>query len=395
MTHRDGQTQPLRLETRAVHAGTGVDPHTGAVIEPLTLSATFERDADGGHRRGYHYSKAANPNRRSLERAVAALEGGTDAIAYASGSAAILAVLSTVGQGRHVLIPDDVYQGTVRLLRLSLARWGIRFSTVDMTDLAAVRAALQPDTRLVWTETLANPTLKVTDVARVAAIAHEHGALCAVDNTFVTPVFQRPLAHGVDFVVHATTKYLAGHNDMVGGVVVADPSLLDRLRTLQWVEGAVPGPFDCWLARRGLKTLAVRVRAHAANAAQMAAYLERHPAVSQVWYPGLASHPQHALAREILDGFGGIVSFRVRGGPDAAKDIAARTRVFTNATSFGAPESLIQHQASAPTHGTGTALAEDLLRLSAGLEHPDDLIADLDQALSIAPPHSPDEEEPT
>ncbi len=374
--------QAWRLETHAVHSGGGADPHSGAVVEPVTLSATYARDADGGHARGFHYSKAANPNRRSLEQAVAALEGGADAVAYASGSAAIRAVLSAVGPGGHVLIPDDVYQGTVRLLRHSLARWDVRFSTVDMTDPTAVDAAIRPETRLVWTETLSNPLLEVTDVRTVAAIAHEHGALCAVDNTFVTPVFQRPLALGVDVVVHSTTKYLSGHGDAVGGIVVAEAARLEDLRPLQWIEGAVPGVFDCWLVRRGLKTLAIRMRAHAAGAARIAAFLEEHPAVHEVRYPGLRSHPQHARARALLDGgFGGILSFRLYGGRRTAMEVAARTRVFTQATSFGAPESLIQHQASAPTHGTGTPLPDDLLRVSVGLEHPEDLIADLDHAL--------------
>jgi cystathionine gamma-synthase len=374
----------MRLETRAVHAGAEVDPHSGAVAEPITLSVTFERDPDGGHSRGYHYGKAGNPNRRSLERAVAALEQGEDSVAYASGSAAIAAVLGMVRPGEHVLIPDDVFQGTVRLLRLSLARWGVQFSAVDMTDQPAVRAALRPRTRLIWVETLSNPLLKVTDLSAVAAIAHEHGALCAVDNTFVTPVFQRPLSCGVDYIVHAATKYLSGHADAMGGVVVASAARLGQLRALQWAEGAVPGPFECWLIRRGLKTLPLRMRAHAAGAARVAGYLQAHPGVLEVRYPGLNSHPQHELARQILDGFGGIVSFRVRGGRGTATRLAATVRLFTRATSLGAPESLIQHQASAPTHGTGTALAEDLLRLSVGLEHPDDLIDDLDQALAQA-----------
>jgi cystathionine gamma-synthase len=374
----------MRLETQAVHAGAEVDPHSGAVAEPITLSVTFERDPDGGHSRGYHYGKAGNPNRRSLERAVAALEQGEDSVAYASGSAAIAAVLGMVRPGEHVLIPDDVFQGTVRLLRLSLARWGVQFSAVDMTDQPAVRAALRPRTRLIWVETLSNPLLKVTDLSAVAAIAHEHGALCAVDNTFVTPVFQRPLSCGVDYIVHAATKYLSGHADAMGGVVVASAARLGQLRALQWAEGAVPGPFECWLIRRGLKTLPLRMRAHAAGAARVAGYLQAHPGVLEVRYPGLNSHPQHELARQILDGFGGIVSFRVRGGRGTATRLAATVRLFTRATSLGAPESLIQHQASAPTHGTGTALAEDLLRLSVGLEHPDDLIDDLDQALAHA-----------
>jgi cystathionine gamma-synthase len=372
----------MRLETTAVHAGTAVDPHSGAVLEPITLSVTFERDPDGGHSRGYHYGSAGNPNRRSLEKAVAELEQGEDAVAYATGSAAIAAVLGVVGPGEHVLIPDDVFQGTARLLRLSLARWGVQSSAVDMTDLPAIRAALRPLTRLIWVETLSNPLLKVTDLSAVAAIAHEHGALCAVDNTFVTPVFQRPLSCGADYVTHAATKFLSGHADAMGGVVVASADRLAQLRTLQWVEGAVPGPFECWLIRRGLKTLPLRMRAHAAGAGRVAEYLQAHPAVPAVHYPDLASHPQHKLARQTLGGFGGIVSFQVRGGRAAATRLAARVQLFTRATSLGAPESLIQHQASAPTHGTSTALPEDLLRLSIGLEHPDDLIADLDQALA-------------
>jgi cystathionine gamma-synthase len=371
----------MRLETQAVHAGQEIDPHSGAVVEPITLSVTFERDADGEHRRHYHYSKAGNPNRHSLERALADLEGSEDAVAYASGSAAVAAVLGTVEPGDHVLIPDDVYQGTARLLRLSFARWGVQFSAVDMTDLAAIRAALQSRTRLVWTEALSNPLLKVTDVAAVAEIAHQYGAACAVDNTFVTPVFQRPLTAGVDYVVHATTKFLSGHADVLGGVVAANSARLAPLRTRQWVEGAVPSPFDCWLTRRGLKTLPLRMRAHANGAAKIAEFLQSHSAVRAVHYPGLPAHPGHHLAKRVLDGFGGIVSFQVRGGQPAATGVAARVRLFTRATSLGSTESLIQHQASAPTHGPGTTLAEDLLRLSVGLEHPDDLIADLAQAL--------------
>lgn len=374
----------MHLETRAVHSGTHADPQSGAVVEPITLSVTFERDVDGGHSRGYHYSKAGNPNLHSLERAVAALEAGTDAVAYGSGSAAIAAVLGTVGPGEHVLIPDDVFQGTSRLLELSLARRGVRFSVVDMTDLDAVRTAVQPRTRLIWTETLSNPLLKVTDVEAVAAIAHEHGARCAVDNTFLTPVFHRPLALGVDYVVHATTKFMSGHADVLGGVVVADANALTNLRMLQWVEGTGAGPYDCWLTRRGLKTLPVRMGAHAAGAARIAAYLQNHRAVTAVHYPELPGHPQHALAKRTLDGFGGIVSFQVHGGRSTATAVAAAVQLFTRATSFGAPESLIQHQATAPTHGTGTTLPDDLLRLSIGLEHPDDLIADLDHALAAA-----------
>ncbi|MGW0811229.1 trans-sulfuration enzyme family protein [Nonomuraea sp. NPDC002799] len=376
------------METLAVHAGLGPDPQTGAVVEPITLAVSFERDPDGGHRRGYHYSSAGNPNRMSLEKGLAALEGGTGAVAYASGSAAISAVLGTVPAGDHIVIPDDVFQGTVRLLTESLSRWGVTFSTVDMTDRRAVRSALRPRTRLIWTEGLSNPLLKVTDLEAIAAIAHDHGAACAVDNTFVTPVFQRPLTYGVDYVVHAATKHMSGHADVLGGAVItADPERLESLRTLQWVEGAVPSPLDCWLTRRGLKTLPLRVRAQTATAQTIAEYLLTHPAVTAVHYPGLHCHPQHELATRILGGFGSIVSFQVSGGPQAAVAVAAGVRLFTRATSFGAIESLIQHQASAPTHGPGSSLPQNLLRLSIGLEHATDLIADLDQALAqLHPP---------
>lgn len=385
MTPDFGVMPSPRLQTLAVHAAAHVDPHTGAVVEPLSMSVMFERDADGGHSRGFHYSSAGNPNRQTLEHAMAAIEGGDGAVAYATGSAAIAAVLETLRPGEHVLIPDDVFQGTVRLLRSSLARWGVQFSSVDMTDLEAVRASLRPQTRMVWVEALSNPLLKVTDVAAVAEIAHRHGAACAIDNTFATPVFQRPLSLGVDYVIHATTKYLAGHADVLGGVVVARDERLEALRTLQWVEGAVPSPFDCWLTRRGLRTLPVRMLAHAAGARRIADHLLDHPAVRQVHYPGLPSHPHHALAKASLEGFGGIVSFQVAGRA-AAVAVAAAVRLFTRATSFGAPESLIQHQSTAPTHGMGTPLPDDLLRLSVGLEHPDDLIEDLDRALAVRPP---------
>jgi cystathionine gamma-synthase len=367
-----------------VHAGRPVHRDTDAVAPPIILSVAFEGDPDSPASDAYHYTTAGNPNRTELEVALAELEGGSDAAAFATGSAAIVSVLRTLAPGDHVLVPDDVFQGTVRLLTRVLARWGIEHDRVDMTSLDSVRAAVRPNTRLLWTEVLSNPLLKVTDVEALARIAKEHEAACAVDNTFVTPVFQQPLQYGVDYVVHASTKYLAGHGDVHGGAVIIGPgapAAFEDIRQRQWFEGAVPSPFDCWLIRRGLKTLPFRMRAHAQGAGEVARFLETHPAVRRVHYPGLADHPRHDVAARVLSGFGGIVSFQPHGGPAAAMAAAARVRLFTRATSLGMPESLIQHQASAPTHGSGTGLPEDLVRLSIGLEHPDDLIADLDQAL--------------
>jgi cystathionine gamma-synthase len=282
---------------------------------------------------------------------------------------------------------DDVFQGTIKLLSQVLPKWCITYSTVDMTDIAAVRSAFRPNTRLIWMETLSNPLLKVTDLALISDLARERGVISVVDNTFVTPIFQRPLESGLDLVVHATTKSAGGHGDVLGGIVVARESspVIDEIRQIQWLEGAVPSPFDCWLVHRGVNTLAYRIRGHADNALKVARTLEHHPLIEAVHYPGLESHPQHLLAqRELSGGFGGIVSFRVRGGREMAMSICAKVKVFTNATSFGDVESLIQHQASSPTHGTNTGWVENLLRLSVGLEHPDDLIADLEQALQAA-----------
>lgn len=376
----------MRLETLAVHAGHAVDVASGAVAEPITLSVTYERDPDGGYSRDYYYSSKGNPNRTKLEACMAALEGGRAAVAFSSGTSAITAALRTLHPGDHVIVPDDVFQGTIRVLRDVLPKWGIAYDVVDMTDPDALVAAIRRTTKLVWTETLSNPLLKVTDLERIATIAHEHGAVCIVDNTFVTPIFQRPLELGVDLVVHASTKYLAGHGDVLAGAVIArEPNaLIEEIRQIQFLEGAVPSPFDCWLVHRGLKTLACRMRGHANTALSVARFLESHPMVEAVHYPALESHPQHNLAERHLDGFGGVVSFQVRGGRRAAIDVVANVRLFTRATSLGTPESLIQHQASSPTHGTGTGLAENLLRISAGLEHPDDLIEDLAQALNAA-----------
>ena len=377
----------MRLETLAIHGGHEPDAGSGAVAKPITLSVTYQRESDGTYPKGSFYSSKGNPNRDTLEACFAGLENGHTAVAFSSGCAAITAVIRALKPGDHVLIPDDVFQGTVRILRDVMPKWGVTYRMIDMTDLTALTAALSPNTKLVWTETFSNPLLKVTNLHAVAEIAHRAGALCVVDNTFVTPALQRPLDFGVDLVVHASTKYVGGHGDVLGGIVVSkqnSPAIQD-VRQTQLLEGAVPSPFDCWLTHRGLKTLPYRVRAHSSNAMAVAQYLRGHRWVKKVFYPGLESHDGHELAAsQLSSGFGGIVSLQVRGGRDAALRAAGYVKIFTNATSFGEVESLVQHQATSPTHGNGTGIHDDLLRLSVGLEHPDDLIADLDQALTRA-----------
>src|SRR5271170_912541 len=377
----------MNFETIAVHAGHFVDGASGAIAKPITLSTSFERDADGQYSRGYFYSSKGTPNRHTLESTFAALEGGQVAVAFNSGCSAIVAALRTLQPGDHVLVPNDVFQGTIRILREILPKWGITASTVEMTDMRAVDAAWQPMTRMVWLETLSNPLLKVTDIQAVAQLARERNALSVVDNTFVTPVFQRPLGDGVDLVLHATTKYISGHGDSLGGIVVArEPNpLIEEIRQMQLLEGTGLSPFDSWLTHRGIKTLPCRMRAHADNALRVARALHGLPGVEAVHYPGLETHPQHQLARRQLSGgFGGVVSFQVRGGREAAMAVCSNVKVFTHATSLGETESLIQHQASSPTHGLNTGMAENLVRLSVGLEHPEDLIADIVQAIEAA-----------
>ncbi|WP_376789226.1 trans-sulfuration enzyme family protein [Thermoflexus sp.] len=371
----------MRLETLAIHAGARPDPTTGAIAPPLYLSTTFERAADGSYPRGYIYTRHGNPNREALEEAMAALEGGAVAVAFASGSAAAFAVLQTLSPGDHGIAPRDLYHGLARLFREIANGWGISISFVDLTDPSAVEAAIRSNTRLIWVETPSNPMLRITDIARVAAMAHAVGALCICDNTLATPVLQRPLALGADGVVHSATKYLGGHGDAMGGVVVLkeDSDFARRLREIQITGGAVLSPFESWLILRGLRTLPYRMRAHCENAMRVAAFLTQHPAVEAVHYPGLPGHPGHAVAARQMALFGGMVSFQVRGGRDAAFQVATRVRLFTRATSFGGPESLIEHRAS--IEGPETTTPDNLLRLSIGLEHPDDLIEDLDQAL--------------
>jgi cystathionine gamma-synthase len=370
------------LETLAVHAGAVPDPTTGAVAPPLHLSTTFARSSDNALIGSFSYIRNDNPTRRALEDCLGALEGGAACAAFASGSAATTAVLQTLRPGDHVIAPLDAYYGTGELLTSIFTPWGLRVSLVDMTDLAQVRAALRPETRLLWIETPSNPLIRVVDIAALAALAREAGAFSVVDNTWATPLLQRPLELGVDLVMHSTTKYLGGHTDVMGGALVssADDERFERIRKIQQTAGAVPSPFDCWLVLRGIRSLPARMRMHCAGARAVAEHLAAHSGVTVVHWPGLPSHPQHAVARAQMRDFGGMLSIEVAGGRAGALRLLERLRLFTRATSLGGAESLIEHRAS--VEGPATRAPESLLRLSVGLEHPDDLIADLEDAFS-------------
>lgn len=371
----------MRIETLAVHAGRTIDPATGAVALPIHPSTTFAREPDGSLPHGFLYSRYDNPTRQALETALASLENGHSAMAFASGTAATAAVFQALAPGDHVIAPTDAYYGTGKLLREVLAPWGLDIAFVDMKDHGAIERAVTPRTRVIWVETPSNPTLAVSDIRRVAEIAHAAGGLCVCDNTWATPVLQRPLALGADVVMHSTTKYLGGHCDVTGGALVTgkDDEFAQRLRSLQGTVGAVPSPFDCWLVLRGISSLSPRMRGHCDNAAAVAAFLASHSRVELVHYPGLASDPGHEVARRQMDRFGGMVSFQVKGGQGPALDVVSRLRLCTRATSLGGPETLIEHRAS--VEGPTTRTPPGLLRLSVGLEHPDDLIEDLDRAL--------------
>ena len=372
------------FETRAVHAGSPPDPASGAVVGPISLSTTFAQRAVGEHQ-GWEYARSGNPSRAALETCVAALEGARHGFAFASGLAAEDAVLRLLGPGQRTLLGDDAYGGTFRLIDKVYAPAGHPWSAVDLTDLDAVVRGWPADTRLVWLETPTNPALNIVDIAAVAEIAHGHGALVVVDNTFATPYLTRPLEHGADVVVHSATKYLGGHSDVVGGfVAVDDDALAERIGFLQNAAGAVPSPFDCYLVQRGVKTLPLRMDRHCANARAVAEMLVEHPAVERTLWPGLDAHPGHDVAKRQMHDFGGMVSFVVRGGEDRAVAVVERTELFTLAESLGAVESLIEHPARM-THASaaGSALAVDpaLVRLSVGIETASDLVADLAQAL--------------
>jgi cystathionine gamma-synthase len=378
----------MNFETLAIHAGQEPDPVTGAVVPPIYQTSTYKQDGVGGTRGGYEYSRTRNPTRSALEECLAALENGSQAFAFASGMAAEDCLLRTLCKpGDHVVIPADAYGGTYRLFSRVLSQWGITYESVPQTDIDAVGAALRErPARVVWAETPTNPLLSIVDLRELADVAHAAGALVVIDNTFASPYLQRPLELGADAVVHSTTKYLGGHSDVVGGaVVLRERAYADDLAYVQNATGGVAGPFDSWLTLRGLKTLAVRMDRHCANAALVAQMLAAHPAVSQVCYPGLPEHPGHKLAAAQMSGFGGMVSFRLTAGERKAVDVCARTSLFTLGESLGGVESLIEHPARmthASAAGSALEVPADLVRLSVGIEDAGDLLEDLRQALA-------------
>ncbi|HEV7180315.1 MAG TPA: cystathionine gamma-synthase [Candidatus Baltobacteraceae bacterium] len=380
----------MKFSTKAIHVGQEADPATGATIVPVYQTSTYTQDAVGDHK-GFDYSRTINPTRLALEKQLASLENGAFGYAFASGMAATAAVLNLLSAGDHAVVTDDLYGGTYRLFTRVLERYGLQFTYVDMSDIAAVRAAIRPNTKLFWIETPTNPLLKLADIAAIRAAADTapaRNAVVVVDNTFASPYFQQPLALGAHVVVHSTTKYIGGHSDVIGGVAITnDPALADVIKFHQNAVGGVPGPHDAWLTMRGAKTLALRMREHARNAQAVAEFLEAHPEVERVYYPGLRSHPQHELAKRQMSGFGGMVSFVLKGPQSRALDFANRLAYFSLAESLGGVESLICHPARM-THGSIPAedrerrgVTDGLLRLSVGIEDLDDLLEDLQRAL--------------
>ncbi|WP_318208896.1 MULTISPECIES: cystathionine gamma-synthase [unclassified Streptomyces] len=374
------------FETRAIHAGNTADPLTGAVVPPIYQVSTYKQDGVGGLRGGYEYSRSANPTRTALEENLAALEGGRRGLAFASGLAAEDCLLRTLlAPGDHVVIPNDAYGGTFRLFAKVVERWGVDFSVANTSDVEAVRSAVNDRTKLIWVETPSNPLLGITDIEAIAGVARQAGVKLVVDNTFASPYLQQPLALGADVVVHSLTKYMGGHSDVVGGALVtADEALGEELAYHQNAMGAVAGPFDSWIVLRGIKTLAVRMDRHSENAEKIVEMLTQHPKVTQVLYPGLPEHPGHEIAAKQMRSFGGMISFRVEGGEQAAVEVCNRAQLFTLGESLGGVESLIEHpgrMTHASVAGSALEVPADLVRLSVGIENVDDLLADLRQAL--------------
>lgn len=389
MQHSDDKTSRPGLGTLAIHAGQAPDPSTGAVMPPIYATSTYVQSSPGEHQ-GFEYSRTHNPTRFAYERCVAGLEGGSRGFAFASGMAATSTLLELLDAGSHVIAMDDVYGGTYRLFeRVRRRTANLDFSWVDLNDMAAFEAAIRPETKMVWIETPTNPMLKLVDIARVSEVAHRHGLIVVADNTFCSPILQRPLEQGADIVMHSATKYLNGHSDMVGGMAVVgdNAELAEQLAFLQNSVGAVQGPFDSFLALRGLKTLHLRMRAHCENAQGLAEWLQGHPAIEKVIYPGLESHPHHELAKRQMDGFGGMLSIVIKGGRDAATRFCERTKLFTLAESLGGVESLVNHpaimtHASVPVERRGElGISDSLVRLSVGVEDLGDLQGDLEHAL--------------
>jgi len=370
----------MKIETIAIHSGNQVDETTRAAIQPITLSTTFERGESGDYPGGFIYSRADNPNRKSLEKVVAALENGLEACAFSTGNAAGMAVFQALEPGSHIICPDDMYHGLRNQLKM-LFKDILTFDFIDFTNIELIFQTIKRETKLIWAETPSNPLLKLSDIATIAHIAKEHQLIFAVDNTFASPCCQQPLSLGADIVMHSTTKYLNGHSDVTGGILITKEitEFWQSIKNVQSFGGAVPSPFDCYLVTRGIKTLPYRMRGHVANAEALAHYLENHPAVEAVYYPGLASHPQHELAKKQMLSFGGMLSFLLKDGEEKAKQVVNGLKIFTQATSLGGVESLIEHRYS--VEGPDSKTPKNLLRVSVGLEHIDDLIADLKAVL--------------
>ena len=374
----------MKKETQAIHATNLVDETAAAIATPIFLSTTFARDADGSYPKGHMYSRNSNPNRDALEKGLAVLEGGAKAFAFGSGLAAVSAVFQCMKSGDHVLMPAVGYYASMKLAEEIMGPWGLQMSQVDMEDLEAIKAAIQPNTKLIWVETPANPLLGISDIQAICTLAHSHGIFVGVDNTIATPILQNPISLGADIVMHATTKYIGGHSDVLGGAIIMreENDWSARLKRVQILMGATQNPLDCYLLARGLKTLPLRMREHSASALTLAQKLEKHIAIEKVHYPGLISHPQHKLAkRQMPNGFSGMISIQIKGDEVNARKVASKLKLFQQATSLGGVESLIEHRRS--IEGPDSKTPGNLLRLSVGLEHVDDLWEDLDQALSV------------
>jgi cystathionine gamma-lyase len=377
-----------KFETRAIHAGCEPDPGTGAIMTPIFQTSTYVQESPGKHK-GYDYSRTHNPTRTALEKNIASLEEGKYGLAFSSGMSAITAITHMLSAGDHIICSDDVYGGTFRLFDKVLKKFNLEFDFIDLTSLQSLERYIKNTTKLVWLESPSNPLLKLIDIESIARIAKKHRILVVVDNTFATPFFQKPLKLGADIVMHSATKYLNGHSDVIGGALVMnEQGLYDKLQFLQNAVGGVPGPFDCFLVLRGIKTLAIRMERHAENAMKIAQFLESHPKVRKVIYPGLSSHPQHELAKKQMTGFGGIITFFIKGGLETARKFLERVKVFSLAESLGGVESLIEHPAIM-THASlpkevreKIGISDELIRVSAGIEHVDDLVSDLEQALT-------------
>ncbi|WP_372770133.1 PLP-dependent aspartate aminotransferase family protein [Lutibacter sp.] len=371
-----------KFETIAIKSTENKYNDSAPVSTPIYLSSTYKRNSDGSYTNDFVYSRANNPNRAIVEEAIAILENGKHAFAFSSGMAAISTVFQSLKAGDHILLPDDIYYAVKRLMEDVLQRWNLTYDLVDMTNIAAIKKAIKPNTAMIWVESPSNPQLKLSDISVIAEIAHKNNAICAVDNTWLTPVFQNPLELGADIVVHSTTKYFGGHSDVIGGcVVVNDEIIAEKIKNIQILSGAVPAPFDCWLIARGIQTLHLRIKKQTKNAFKLAKYLESHPKIEKVNYPGLESHPQHLLAkRQQKKGFGAMLSILIKGSESETTAIAAKLAYFTLATSLGGVESLVEHRKS--VEGPDSPTPYNLLRISVGIEHIDDLIADWKNALS-------------